>query len=337
MHSLAGIYLYANEAFRRVLGHAPDALIGLPAYALIHPDDLEAVSQHHEQALEASPDWGVTYRIRRADGGWTWLQTHTEIVHGSGDGGEDVLVTTSLAFESLAGPGVSERARRRQLRVLADACATLHRRGPLLEALDEVMRHAPALLGVDKLYVIPAPLDGASLWPAARPWLLGEPWSRALLDLCHTSTRVSTLEPDRLEALPGRLALAPVRGLTTCFGGLLASLPESELWDPLELDLLASLAELLGARLELEQDQQRLTALDAQLEACAQTLNVRTLTLVRALRDPLVTLRGYLDWMQRSADANDPDALSADLENSARLAAELAERVDALLKLNAER
>jgi PAS domain S-box-containing protein len=50
--------------------------------AVIHPDDLNRVVEHHKAIRDEriKPPFEIEYRLRKADGGWIWL-TSSEVVH----------------------------------------------------------------------------------------------------------------------------------------------------------------------------------------------------------------------------------------------------------------
>ena len=75
VHDSYGVYLYANASFRRFLGYAPADLLGKPAYEFFHPEDVEAISTSHGKSLYDGQPNVVTYRIRRADGRYAWVET----------------------------------------------------------------------------------------------------------------------------------------------------------------------------------------------------------------------------------------------------------------------
>lgn len=72
----------------RLLGMAPDALPMTPAAraALIHPDDAQDVLRATERhILGETESLAVTYRVRRADGSWLWLEERATAAR-DGDG-----------------------------------------------------------------------------------------------------------------------------------------------------------------------------------------------------------------------------------------------------------
>lgn len=70
-----GRVLYINRAVAALLGHAPETLIGTPAWDLIHADDLASARAALEQA-KARPDQPVVVdcRARHRQGGWRCLE-----------------------------------------------------------------------------------------------------------------------------------------------------------------------------------------------------------------------------------------------------------------------
>jgi PAS domain S-box-containing protein len=73
-HAPDGAYLYASSACRELLGYEPWELEGSDAYAYFHPEDVEVVSASHLTVLAGQP-FTVTYRIRRKDGEYVWVET----------------------------------------------------------------------------------------------------------------------------------------------------------------------------------------------------------------------------------------------------------------------
>ncbi len=74
-HSPRGIYLYASSASCCLLGYEPGELIGQSIYGFVHREDVATVSQIlNSLSRESAPD-RVTYRHRRKDGTYVWLET----------------------------------------------------------------------------------------------------------------------------------------------------------------------------------------------------------------------------------------------------------------------
>ena len=72
--------LYTNCSVASILGYTAEAIHSIKdaglAY-LIHPDDLNLVSEYYQQFTTLKFDKVITtcYRMRRSDGGWCWLRS----------------------------------------------------------------------------------------------------------------------------------------------------------------------------------------------------------------------------------------------------------------------
>jgi PAS domain S-box-containing protein len=58
----------------RVLGRAPDELVGLPSFALLHPGDLPAVEDVFARILKGEEPGPMEYRLRHRDGSWRTVE-----------------------------------------------------------------------------------------------------------------------------------------------------------------------------------------------------------------------------------------------------------------------
>lgn len=96
-----GLIVYASPSFR-LIGYEPQVLVGQPAFAAVHPDDMAAVLVAWEQVGRGERAL-VSFRFRSANGGWRWFDaTGTPFVwHGQQVGlivGRDV--TERMAAEA---------------------------------------------------------------------------------------------------------------------------------------------------------------------------------------------------------------------------------------------
>jgi PAS domain S-box-containing protein len=84
--------LCASCSVAAMLGYSADAIHamdGVGLASLIHPDDLDLVSEHYQHftTLQLGQAIASNYRMRRADGTWCWLRSQ-----------ETPLVTASDGF-----------------------------------------------------------------------------------------------------------------------------------------------------------------------------------------------------------------------------------------------
>lgn len=66
--------LYVSPACRRIYGYEPEELIGADPEALIHPDDV-GLFRDSAQKLDYCDQALVTYRVRRKDGNYLWVES----------------------------------------------------------------------------------------------------------------------------------------------------------------------------------------------------------------------------------------------------------------------
>ncbi|MBA4116637.1 MAG: PAS domain-containing protein, partial [Rubrobacter sp.] len=72
-----GALRYANPAWERVLGYAPEETVGMNVLDLVHPDDLPHVLEETEKALseEGVARNKAECRFRHKGGSWRWLES----------------------------------------------------------------------------------------------------------------------------------------------------------------------------------------------------------------------------------------------------------------------
>lgn len=69
---LTGCFTFISPAWKNVLGHDQDDVIGHNFRDFIHPEDVPRCEHAIMTAIENSSAREVTYRIRHVDGGWHW-------------------------------------------------------------------------------------------------------------------------------------------------------------------------------------------------------------------------------------------------------------------------
>ena len=74
-----GVYRFVNSAFQTVLGYG-SPLIGRAAADIIHPDDLETVSQRFVDMIRTRQPAEAIFRIQHADGHWVLLEANGQVL-----------------------------------------------------------------------------------------------------------------------------------------------------------------------------------------------------------------------------------------------------------------
>lgn len=81
IHDSLGKYLYVSPAGKEILHYEDDEVIGFDSYHFIHPDDIDEIREHHESLLKTGYVVS-TYRIRRKDGEYIWLESSIKCLKG---------------------------------------------------------------------------------------------------------------------------------------------------------------------------------------------------------------------------------------------------------------
>ena len=88
---LNGTRRFVSPGARPLLGYEPEELVGIDYSVLVHPDDLE-LNRAVFQRVAASDVAAIsTYRLRRKDGGYIWVEAAMRLVRDSGSGGVEMM------------------------------------------------------------------------------------------------------------------------------------------------------------------------------------------------------------------------------------------------------
>ncbi|WP_256234986.1 diguanylate cyclase domain-containing protein [Bacillus sp. EB600] len=93
LHDVEGTYLYSSPACIEILQYAEDELAGRSAYHFIHPDDIEIVKKSNQTLLTTGYSV-TTYRIRRKDGEYVWIESATKLLDELLSGGQKLIVVS---------------------------------------------------------------------------------------------------------------------------------------------------------------------------------------------------------------------------------------------------
>lgn len=76
-YDVEGICVYASRfGAQTLLGCEPSELVGASASERFHPDDVARIMQSHVNSVDGiDAHTRVTYRIRRGDGAYRWVET----------------------------------------------------------------------------------------------------------------------------------------------------------------------------------------------------------------------------------------------------------------------
>ncbi|HLZ38460.1 MAG TPA: PAS domain S-box protein, partial [Mycobacteriales bacterium] len=159
-HGPDGVFRYVSPAVRSMLGYEPDELVGRTPDFLVHPDD-EPVLRDVRRRLAAGGTALATFRVRRADGRFVWVELVGHAILGP-DG--RVVETHSVARDVTARHEAEDRLRASEERYralvdsLPDAICRFDREGRYLyvspaaekitgSSAEAVLGHSPEELG----------------------------------------------------------------------------------------------------------------------------------------------------------------------------------------------
>jgi diguanylate cyclase (GGDEF)-like protein/PAS domain S-box-containing protein len=103
LSDMDGTRRYVSPAAERVLGWQPEQLVGHHADEFVHPEDRAALREAIGPSLSVNGQTSATYRFRRPDGSWLWVDGHAR-VRPDEDGGspKDYVVVLRDATERKA-------------------------------------------------------------------------------------------------------------------------------------------------------------------------------------------------------------------------------------------
>jgi PAS domain S-box-containing protein len=103
-HSPEGINTYFTPSAKAITGYAPEELIGLSPFELVHSDDMPDVLTSLEKIMNSPEVNTISYRNRRKDGTYVWLETKSQLLRNSENGEplEIISVTRDISERKAA-------------------------------------------------------------------------------------------------------------------------------------------------------------------------------------------------------------------------------------------
>ena len=83
-HDPSGVFLYASPACRPLLGYKPEDLLGRSLTEFIHSEELHQLLARNTSFADAFSAGPVSYRVRKADRTYAWIETSMKPVRGEG-------------------------------------------------------------------------------------------------------------------------------------------------------------------------------------------------------------------------------------------------------------
>ncbi|RYZ95697.1 MAG: PAS domain S-box protein, partial [Proteobacteria bacterium] len=98
-----GHFIRYNSVMTTLLGYSAPDLIGATIVTLVHPDDLAITQDARQRRQAGNPLEGFEHRVRRKDGGYTWIAWHSAFDENNGhvySVGRDVTERRRLELEN---------------------------------------------------------------------------------------------------------------------------------------------------------------------------------------------------------------------------------------------
>jgi PAS domain S-box-containing protein len=105
-----GVYTFLSENYKEVLGYKPEELLGKPATALIHPEDLEASLDKYEKLKDQSGKSNDIWRFLHKDGKYRYIQSRGSAYQYSKDEIRTVVVSSDITDRKLAENEIKDSA-----------------------------------------------------------------------------------------------------------------------------------------------------------------------------------------------------------------------------------
>jgi PAS domain S-box-containing protein len=74
-HDINGRYTYVSNSIREILGYEPNEMLNKIAFDFVHPDDIEGIINHKKDFIKDAKAKTFTYRFRKKDNTYVWLET----------------------------------------------------------------------------------------------------------------------------------------------------------------------------------------------------------------------------------------------------------------------
>ncbi len=95
LHERDGTYKYISPSVKKVLGYAPEELIGTDPYDTTHPDDIAVTRMKHEKLLKTGITVKYTHRKKNKKDDFIWVETILKPVRDNKSGNIIGLVSNS--------------------------------------------------------------------------------------------------------------------------------------------------------------------------------------------------------------------------------------------------
>ena len=96
-----GLMLYVSPSVKRIAGYTVEESIGSSPFALVHPEDVDALRVRRGVKKGHAPEGGnARWRLRHKDGHWLWMESRASVIPMEG-GGHHILTASRDISDSV--------------------------------------------------------------------------------------------------------------------------------------------------------------------------------------------------------------------------------------------
>ena len=96
-----GLMLYVSPSVQRIAGYSVEESIGRSPFALVHPEDVDALRVRRGVKKGHVPEGGTArWRLRHKDGHWLWMDSRASVIPMEG-GGHHILTASRDISDSV--------------------------------------------------------------------------------------------------------------------------------------------------------------------------------------------------------------------------------------------
>lgn len=296
----SGCVSYVSSPIDRLMGYSPEEIIGMNAFELVHPDDMEPAANTFSRVVSnPAEEFAVEFRAQHKDESWVWLEVRGKnliedpVIDGILVDARDIttrkeyeenlaIVTESLPdlFLSDSQTELIDRGREIASQLVADSCFDFY----LVESKDRLVQIPSSTSSDDAGSPADIPMDRAGLLKEA---IDSSDTKRA--DLRETGDEYLTLNlsADHLIVVP-----LDQRGI------LLVTQEESSMIGDEQLSLLELLSSNIAAALKYLDWKDRVESREDMVSTQNNRLEEFTSIVSHDLRNPLNIAQGRLELAQ---------------------------------------
>jgi diguanylate cyclase (GGDEF)-like protein/PAS domain S-box-containing protein len=136
------------------LGYGDEPMIGKTIMDLVHPDDAGHLAAEMEVLLAGRVDnLAATFRVRRQDGTWTWLEVSYSILYRTPEGLPQVILGHDQDVDAIKRAELESRERLEELETIRQVTRDLGNSLDLQETVTAILEHTKRAIPYDKATV----------------------------------------------------------------------------------------------------------------------------------------------------------------------------------------